>query len=127
MKRKVLTGLGCLGLLCCVLVFSLPIVQFVSSREPAPGPDTPVFDVALEDGPVTPSEKIVVDEGDYVSLRISADQNAGFGPVGGPVYSVYPGDKIQFQANRVRRFEFLDASSGERIGEEVVVEPGGEG
>lgn len=86
---------------------------------PSPGPGTPVFDVAIKDGKMIPSE-ITVSQGDRVTLNITTNYVVDL-----KLYNIqreiYPGKTTRvFRVEQAGQYEITDARTNTKLGMLVV-------
>ena len=95
-----------------------------STETPADEPQERIYDVAIEDDTMAPAE-IIVEEGDYVTLRLASDTPVevhlhGYDLEG----DVLPGEEteLSFQADVTGRFEIEDHETEAPLGT-LLVQP----
>jgi hypothetical protein len=102
----------------------LDILFFMLRPDSTAGPQEQTFDVAVEEGGMSPAE-ITVGEGDQVALRMTSES-----PVEVHVHGydleeeIEPGEPttLSFEVNNTGRFDIEDHETDERIGT-LIVEP----
>ena len=106
-------------ILIAVIVLILGGLYFLLRPDsPSGGPQERTFDLAVEDGEMSPAE-ISVHEGDSVTLRVSSDEPMELHLHGYDVErEVGPGKKarLHFEADLTGRFEFEDHESESELG-----------
>ncbi len=126
MSRAMIRALILVPVLLLVLV-----VLFFVLRPDSPAPDSAAdepqeetFDLAIEEGAMTPDE-ITVDEGDQVNLRITSDSPTEFHLHGYDLFAeVEPGEpgELSFDATNTGRFEIEDHNTDTVLGV-LIVQP----